>query len=67
MQEIYVKPYGNVANIKQQHDLERQTFEKQQQFNKAKMDQDLQDKLATRRTRRDHLKAQKEAAAIAVH
>ncbi|KAK7096272.1 M protein, serotype 2.1-like [Littorina saxatilis] len=44
--------FGNIEQLKQQHEKEMAEFEKAQETNKARMEQGLQEKLAARRNRR---------------
>ncbi|KAL8572357.1 hypothetical protein ACOMHN_023126 [Nucella lapillus] len=44
--------FGNIEQLKQQHERELAEFEKAQETNRARMEQGLQEKLAARRTHR---------------
>ncbi|ESO90962.1 hypothetical protein LOTGIDRAFT_122423, partial [Lottia gigantea] len=45
--------FGNIEQLRKQHEQEMKEFEKAQEMNKARMEQGLQDKLRERRIRRD--------------
>ncbi|XP_076439014.1 uncharacterized protein LOC143277922 isoform X2 [Babylonia areolata] len=49
--------FGNIEQLKQQHEKEMAEFEKAQETNKARMEQGLQEKLAARRNRRARMGA----------
>ena len=43
---------GDINNLKKQHEQEMEEFSKQQEVNKARLEQGLQEKLRSRRSRR---------------
>ncbi|XP_072020564.1 uncharacterized protein [Amphiura filiformis] len=49
--------FGNIEQLKQQHEEQQKEYEKQQEIAKARADQGLQDKLAQRRSRRRRMQA----------
>ncbi|XP_077993643.1 uncharacterized protein LOC144447481 [Glandiceps talaboti] len=57
--------FGNIEDLKRQHQEQMIQMEKSQQVNKARADQDLQEKLALRKKRRTRI-AQQEAEAQAL-
>ncbi|XP_077866725.1 uncharacterized protein LOC100370218 isoform X2 [Saccoglossus kowalevskii] len=54
--------FGNIEELKKQHEEELVQLEKAQKVNKARADQDLQDKLARRRNRRRKIQQQESEA-----
>lgn len=57
--------FGNIDQLKKQHEEELAEFEKQQELNKARVEQGLQEKLRARRSRRRKMQAQEaEASAL---
>ena len=50
--------FGNIDQLKKQHEEELAEFEKAQEMNKARVEQGLQEKLRARRSRRRKIKAQ---------
>ncbi|XP_782060.3 formin-like protein 6 isoform X2 [Strongylocentrotus purpuratus] len=50
--------FGNIEELKKQHDEQVKEYERQQEVNKTRADQDLQSKLAARRSRRQRQEAQ---------
>ena len=54
--------FGNIDQLKKQHEEELAEFEKQQELNKARVDQGLQEKLRARRSRRRKIQAQEAEA-----
>lgn len=57
--------FGNIDQLKKQHEEEMAEFEKAQELNRARVDQGLQEKLRARRSRRRKIQAQ-EAEATAL-
>ena len=43
---------GDIDNLKRQHEQEMEEFQKQQEVNRARLEQGLQEKLRSRRSRR---------------
>ena len=57
--------FGNIDQLKKQHEEELAEFEKQQELNKARVEQGLQEKLRARRSRRRKMQTQEaEASAL---
>lgn len=57
--------FGNIDQLKKQHEEELAEFEKQQELNKTRVEQGLQEKLRARRSRRRKMQAQEaEASAL---
>nr|XP_054751462.1 uncharacterized protein LOC129257208 isoform X2 [Lytechinus pictus] len=57
--------FGNIEELKKQHEEQVKEYERQQEVNKTRADQDLQSKLAARRSRRQRQAAQEaEMAAL---
>ncbi|XP_070535866.1 uncharacterized protein [Ptychodera flava] len=54
--------FGNIEELKKQHEEEMAQLEKAQTVNKARADQDLQEKLAQRRNRRRRIQQQESEA-----
>lgn len=54
--------FGNIDELKKQHEEELAEFEKAQELNKARVDQGLQEKLRARRSRRRKIQAQEAEA-----
>ena len=54
--------FGNIDQLKKQHEEELAEFEKAQEMNKARVEQGLQEKLRARRSRRRKIKAQEAEA-----
>ena len=54
--------FGNIEELKKQHEEEMAQLEKAQTVNKARADQDLQEKLAQRRSRRRRIQQQESEA-----
>lgn len=54
--------FGNIDQLKKQHEEELAEFEKAQELNKARVDQGLQEKLRARRSRRRKIQAQEAEA-----
>ena len=50
--------FGNIDQLKKQHEEELAEFEKAQEMNKARVEQGLQEKLRARRSRRRKIQAQ---------
>ena len=50
--------FGNIDQLKKQHEEELAEFEKAQEMNKARQEQGLQEKLRARRSRRRKLQTQ---------
>lgn len=54
--------FGNIDQLKKQHEEEMAEFEKAQELNKARVEQGLQEKLRARRSRRRKIQAQEAEA-----
>lgn len=54
--------FGNIDQLKKQHEEELAEFEKAQEMNKARVEQGLQEKLRARRSRRRKIQAQEAEA-----
>ncbi|XP_041356021.1 serine/threonine-protein kinase dst2-like [Gigantopelta aegis] len=57
--------FGNIEQLKKQHEQELKEFEKAQEMNKARMEQGLQEKLKMRRSRRQRIEEQQTQSDVA--
>ena len=52
LKTLFCQTSDDIDNLKKKHEQDMEEFQKQQEVNKARMEQGLQDKLRSRRSRR---------------